>query len=99
MSLLNEKDLAERWQMTTRTLQSWRATGKGPRFIKIGERSIMYRIEDVLSYEDVCIVGKDWKGTVKRAASAFDVLAGQAKSETQKQTLSGLRDELRALLG
>ena len=57
MKRLTEKELAARWGMTHRTLQGWRATGKGPAFIRIGERSIFYREEDVLAYEASSIVG------------------------------------------
>jgi hypothetical protein len=101
---LNEKQLAERWGMTARTLQGWRASGKGPKFIRIGERSIFYRIEDVEAYEAASVVGKPiapdgWDNTVKRAATALDIVAKQAKTAKTKTTLVGLRDELRALLG
>lgn len=99
MSRLNEKDLAARWGMTTRTLQGWRTKGIGPAYIRIGERSIFYRAEDVEAYEESCRVKtKDYRATVQRAASALDLLAKQAKTEKQQQTLSNLRDELRALL-
>lgn len=100
---LTEKELAARWKMTARTLQMWRAKGIGPRFIRIGERSIFYRAADVEAYERANTVGKPtppdgWDSTVKRAAGALDVLAGQAKTPKAKTTLEGLRDELRALL-
>lgn len=99
----SEKELASRWKMTARTLQSWRAKGIGPRHIRIGERSIFYRAEDVRAYEAANLVGKPmapegWDTTVKRAAGALDVLATQAKTEKAKSTLATLRDELRALL-
>ena len=100
---LNEKQLAERWGMTARTLQGWRASGKGPKFIRIGERSIFYRIGDVEAYEAASVVGKPiapdgWDNTVKRAAAALDIVAKQAKTIKTRTTLIGLRDELRGLL-
>ena len=104
MKRLTEKELAERWGMTTRTLQGWRATGKGPAYIRIGERSIFYREEDVLAYEASSVVGgpatepEGWRSAMRRAAGAFDVLAKQAKSPMTKKTITGLRDELRSLL-
>ena len=99
MNRLDENLLAQRWGVTTRTLQLWRAKGIGPAFIRLGERSIMYREEDVLAYEESCRVrAKDWKGPVKRAASALDLLSHQAKSDKQRETLETLRDELRALI-
>jgi len=105
MKRFTETELSERWDVTTRTLQGWRKTGKGPAFIRIGERSIFYREEDVLAYEDACLVGKQdpiepegWREGMKRSAGAFDLLAKQAKTTKAKATLTGLRDELRALL-
>lgn len=100
---LNEKQLAERWGMTARTLQGWRAKGIGPKFIRIGERSIFYRIGDVEAYEASSVVGKPiapdgWDKTVKRAASALDVMSQKAANAKAYNTLISLRDELRALL-
>ena len=102
MRRLTETELAQRWDVTTRTLQSWRKTQKGPPFIRIGERSIFYREGDVLAYEDASLKGRldepRWRPAVKRAAAAIDILAGKAKTEKSKTTLEALRDELRALL-
>lgn len=104
MKRLNEKELAARWGMTARTLQGWRATGKGPAFIRIGERSIFYREEDVLAYEAASVVGgaptepAGWRDAMRRAAGALDLLSKQAKAPKAKATLIGLRDELRTLL-
>ena len=47
---LNQKELAERWTISARTLERWRWKGDGPAFLKIGGR-VVYRIEDVLAYE------------------------------------------------
>jgi hypothetical protein len=38
---LTEKQLAEAWNMSIRTLQRWRLEGKGPAFVRLG-RSIRY---------------------------------------------------------
>jgi predicted DNA-binding transcriptional regulator AlpA len=100
---ITESELADRWGITTRTLQLWRKKGFGPQFIRLGERSIFYRRADVEAYEAVNIVGNPvapvgWDQTVKRAAGAFDVLSEQAKSAATKAALIKLRDELRNLL-
>lgn len=102
MQRLNETQLAKRWGMTTRTLQLWRAKGKGPAFIRIGERSIFYREEDVLAYEKSNVVGKHippdgWELVVKRAAGALDLLSKKHGNKAAA-TLATLRDELRALI-
>lgn len=47
---LTEKQLAERWNISVRTLQAARVKGLGVPFVRIG-RSVRYRLEDVLSYE------------------------------------------------
>jgi len=48
---LTQIELAGRWRISHRTLEYWRSTGEGPRFIKIG-RLVIYRMEDVLAFED-----------------------------------------------
>ncbi|ATQ56759.1 helix-turn-helix transcriptional regulator [Paracoccus yeei] len=47
---LNQIDLADRWNISHRTLERWRWTGEGPRFVKLGGR-VVYRLEDVEEYE------------------------------------------------
>ena len=47
---LTQKELARRWTVSHRTLESWRWTGQGPAFMKIGGR-IIYRFDDVLAHE------------------------------------------------
>jgi hypothetical protein len=48
--MLRESELADRWRVSTRTLQRWRAENFGPRFTRIGG-SIRYVVADVLDYE------------------------------------------------
>ena len=100
MKRFTETELAERWNVTTRTLQGWRKAKKGPHFIRIGERSIFYREEDVEDYENKCVVGTEekWRKSVKRAAATFEILAKKATNPEAKQTFTNLRDELRELL-
>lgn len=47
---LNQHQLARRWSMSPRTLERWRWTGEGPRFLKLGKR-IVYREDDIEAYE------------------------------------------------
>ena len=47
---LSQTDLANRWRMSPRTLERWRFTGEGPRFMKIGGR-VVYRLEDIEAFE------------------------------------------------
>lgn len=48
---LNQEDLAERWNISTRTLERWRWIGEGVRFVKIGGR-VRYRLDDIEAYEE-----------------------------------------------
>jgi predicted site-specific integrase-resolvase len=48
---LNQIELAARLNISPRTLERWRWTGDGPRFMKVGGR-VVYRLEDVEGYED-----------------------------------------------
>lgn len=49
-ALIRERDLADRWRKSLRTLQRWRAEGYGPAYLRIGG-SIFYRLSDVLAFE------------------------------------------------
>ena len=47
---LHQADLARRWNISPRTLERWRWLRLGPAYIKIGGR-VVYRLEDILTYE------------------------------------------------
>ena len=47
---LNQNELAERLNISARTLERWRWVGEGPRFLKLGGR-VVYRLEDIEAYE------------------------------------------------
>lgn len=47
---LSQIDVAERWQISPRTLERWRWEGAGPIHLKIGGR-ILYRLEDIEAFE------------------------------------------------
>ena len=47
---LNQRELAERWNISARSLERWRWIGEGPRFLKLGGR-VVYRLEDIERYE------------------------------------------------
>lgn len=48
-TLLEEKELADRLQVSLGTLRGWRAEGKGPRFHRIGQL-IRYAPSDVKAW-------------------------------------------------
>ena len=47
-ALLDEKDLAEQLQVTTRTIRNYRQEGLIP-FIRIGKRTLRYDLQDVVT--------------------------------------------------
>ena len=47
---LTQDELADRWRMSPRSLERWRADGFGPEWIKMRGR-VLYRIEDVIAFE------------------------------------------------
>ena len=48
--VLTEQDLAQRWALSPKTLQRWRAEGRGPSYLKLMKR-VNYPLEAVLEYE------------------------------------------------
>jgi len=47
---LTPLQLAERWNLTTKTLSQWRYNGRGPRYSKVS-RLINYWLSDIEEYE------------------------------------------------
>lgn len=47
---LTQFELARRWSMSPRSLERWRWTGVGPRFVKLQGR-ILYRVVDIEEFE------------------------------------------------
>jgi len=47
---LNQTELARRWRVSPRTLERWRWTGEGPRYMKVVGR-VLYRLEDIEAFE------------------------------------------------
>lgn len=50
VSHLRPNELADRWRISPRTLERWRWTGDGPRFLKVSGK-VLYRIEDIEAFE------------------------------------------------
>ncbi|BBE50799.1 hypothetical protein OYT1_ch1242 [Ferriphaselus amnicola] len=51
---LNQGELATRWDCSEASLERWRSEGIGPVFMKLHGR-VLYRIEDIESYEQQCL--------------------------------------------
>ena len=50
MKHLSQNELAERWNISPRTLERWRWLRKQPAFLRSGGR-VVYRLVDVEAYE------------------------------------------------
>ncbi len=53
---LTQADLADRWQLSGRTLEAWRQRGVGPRWLRVG-RAVRYPIEEVEAFEAASLRG------------------------------------------
>lgn len=51
---LNQRQLAERWNVSEASLERWRSAGIGPVYLKLQGR-VLYRLEDIETYEAECI--------------------------------------------
>jgi hypothetical protein len=50
--LLSPAELAMRWGRTSEYLADLRAKGTGPRFIRLSERVIRYKLGEIVAYEE-----------------------------------------------
>lgn len=66
---LDEGALAERLSLSRRTLQRFRTTGDGPRFVKLSQRRVGYRVADVEAWA---------------AARTFDSRAAEMAGKSRK---------------
>tara|TARA_R100000789_G_scaffold64661_1_gene61096 strand:- start:59 stop:286 length:228 start_codon:yes stop_codon:yes gene_type:complete len=48
--LINEQEAAALLGYSQRTLQGWRLRGGGPKFVKFSQRTIRYRVGDLLEW-------------------------------------------------
>ena len=51
-ALLTEVQAADLLQVTPRALQKWRATGTGPRYVRISCRCVRYRRRDLIAWTE-----------------------------------------------
>jgi predicted DNA-binding transcriptional regulator AlpA len=63
---LNEIQAAEFLGVSTRTLQAWRVSGRGPRYCKIG-RAVRYQRRELVSFQETHTVSSTSEATMKAA--------------------------------
>lgn len=63
--LYTEQQAADHLQLKPRTLQAWRVRGGGPRFVRISQRCIRYRLIDL----DKWIANRIFENTCGRVDS------------------------------
>jgi len=51
---LNQKQLAERWQVSEASLERWRSEKLGPDYLKLHGR-VLYRQQDIEAFESCCL--------------------------------------------
>ena len=51
---LNQKQLAERWQISEASLERWRSEKLGPDYLKLHSR-VLYRQQDIEAFESRCL--------------------------------------------
>jgi Helix-turn-helix domain len=62
-ALLGETHAAQLLNLSTRTLQAWRLTSRGPAFVRAG-RAVRYRRRDLLAWIDANTVSSASEGDV-----------------------------------
>jgi len=56
--IYSETQVATLYNVSVKTLQAWRVTGKGPQFLKLGKglrAAVRYRRSDLLRYLSDCV--------------------------------------------
>lgn len=47
----SQRDLAERWKLSVRTLERWRWLGTGPEYLRLNGR-VLYRLDAIVAFEE-----------------------------------------------
>ncbi len=64
---LTTKALAKRWGMHPGSRRHWRQVGHGPKYIKLGAKSILYPMPEILAYEEA----HTFKSTAEESAKGL----------------------------
>lgn len=58
--MMNENELATRWNISPKLPQRWRSEGRGPRFMKMSKR-VVYAIDEVFDFESQALRSATWE--------------------------------------
>lgn len=70
----NERDLAERWGVSVKTLQRWRTEGRGPRYLKLSKR-VIYPLDEIQAFESKAL----YTSTSEKSPSSMAHVLPEAK--------------------
>lgn len=59
---MTQKELADRWTISHRTLERWRWAGEGSAYMKLGGR-VVYRVSDIEAFEQEVITPRLTSGS------------------------------------
>lgn len=54
--LLDENEVAELFKLKPKTLAMWRSRCEGPKFIKVSNQTVRYRLEDIQEFLSARVV-------------------------------------------
>lgn len=98
---LTEKEVAERLNITTRTVRKWREDGHGIPCMGLGAdgQTYRYRLSDIEAYEEGKLIGEKVpaaaRNTMLRAAQAMEVILRWPMRDEQRALLEGVCSDLR----
>jgi len=69
--LIKQEAAAAFLELSQKTLEKWRHTGGGPRFVKRGSRFIRYRAADLIEWIEGGLVASTSEATARDAQHAY----------------------------
>lgn len=64
---LDDEQFAAQCHVTTRTTARWRKNGEGPRYVRVGQRRVIYRLADIEEW----LSGRTYRSNAQELAAAL----------------------------
>jgi hypothetical protein len=93
---LRPDELADRWRISPRTLERWRWTGEGPRFLKVSGK-VLYRLEDIEAFEAAHVRSRTDERATPMAVEPFAPKRGKRRNHVTLAWPSVAGDRRRGL--